>query len=246
MTERAAGHVDQYSCEWNWIARIKSGTSRQDASRVLERESERFGRGQRSHHWRSACWRRWVACVVLVSLQRVAKNLARLQGKSLKSETCGWAMFLRVKLDRTSTRKIFVPTNGEETKDFGKKMLPLKCGEGVHNIHERKRCEVFFGLNKKGCASLMVAVLEEGNPVEQILCKGATFQKFWCEFYCVSYNANGTALRAAFLQWCYSFRNLANPTESSGNGTNTDDDQMQVGLSQEWQGEGQRQTKIRK
>ena len=41
--------------------------------------------------------------------------------------------------------------------------------------------------------------------------------------------ANGTALRAALLQWCYSSRNFgANPTASSGNGTSADDDRMQV------------------
>ena len=41
--------------------------------------------------------------------------------------------------------------------------------------------------------------------------------------------ANSTALRAALLQWCYSFRNFgANPTASSGNGTSAGDDRMQV------------------
>ena len=41
--------------------------------------------------------------------------------------------------------------------------------------------------------------------------------------------ANSTALRAALLQGCCSSRNFgANPTASSGNGTNADDDRMQV------------------
>ena len=40
---------------------------------------------------------------------------------------------------------------------------------------------------------------------------------------------NSTALRAAWLQRCYSSRNFgANPTTSSGNGTSADDDRMQV------------------
>ena len=42
-------------------------------------------------------------------------------------------------------------------------------------------------------------------------------------------NANSRALRAALLQWCYSFRNFgANPAASSGNGTSADDDRLQV------------------
>ena len=41
--------------------------------------------------------------------------------------------------------------------------------------------------------------------------------------------ANSTALRAALWKWCYASRNFgANPTASSGNGTDADDDRMQV------------------
>ena len=41
--------------------------------------------------------------------------------------------------------------------------------------------------------------------------------------------AKSAAFRAALLQWCYSSRNFGgNPTTSSGNGTSTDDDRMQV------------------
>ena len=55
--------------------------------------------------------------------------------------------------------------------------------------------------------------------------------------------ANSAALRTALLQWCYSSRNFAaNPTVSAGNGTSADDDPYASRLSQERQGEGQRQT----
>ena len=53
--------------------------------------------------------------------------------------------------------------------------------------------------------------------------------------------ANSTALRAALLQWCHSFRNFgANPTASSGNGTSADDDRMQVDFLKEGERKGQR------
>ena len=71
-------------------------------------------------------------------------------------------MFLHVKLDRTSTTKKFVATNGEETKDLGKKTVPLQSVEGVHNIHERKRCDAVFFISPRKVVQVgNVAVLEE-------------------------------------------------------------------------------------
>ena len=83
----------------------------------------------------------------------------RHQGLRSAGHVMSETMFPRVKLERKTSPKKFVASNGEQIKDLGKKNIPFKTIEGI------QRCITFRSANVVKPLISMQKVVRAGNSV---------------------------------------------------------------------------------